>query len=475
MTVALLIPGFAVALGWLFLLHPRIGLVNQALIALFGLSAAPFDIASIFGMGIVEGLSLTPLAFVMTAVVLRAMDPALEEAAAMSGAPPWHVMLRVTLPAVWPGLLAAAIYVSAVSVAAFDVPAILGLTNRIYTFSTYVFRQLTPTEGPPEYGSVASLSVVMVILAVVLSWSYRAVQRQAPRYAVVTGKAYRPRIVSLGRARWPAIAGVAAFFLVSQAVPLLMLGWASGLPFLQMPSADAWARLSLVNYRGIPTELLLRSIGNTGILMLLVPTITVAVSLAISWVVLRSRARGRGVIDFFAFLPVTVPPIVFSVAALLLALFVLGAAVPLYGTIALLVVVYVIARLSYGTRMLNSALIQVHPELDEAARMSGAGTAGVLRSVLAPLLAPTMLYAWIWIALLTYRELTLPVLLATSSNLPFSVLVWSYVQSSSYGRASAAALIMLALMLPFLFAYWLAARRVGLGTTLTAASPAATR
>src|SRR5712691_11272540 len=85
MTVALLIPGFAVALGWVFLLHPRIGVINQALIGLFGLAAAPFDIASILGMGIVEGLSLSPLTFIMTSVVLRSMDPALEEAAAMSG------------------------------------------------------------------------------------------------------------------------------------------------------------------------------------------------------------------------------------------------------------------------------------------------------------------------------------------------------------------------------------------------------
>jgi iron(III) transport system permease protein len=82
--------------------------------------------------------------------------------------------------------------------------------------------------------------------------------------------------------------------------------------------------------------------------------------------------------------------------------------------------------------------------------------------VLLPLLAPTVLYAWIWIALLSFRELTLPVVLATGSNLPFSMLVWSYAQSSSYGRASAAALLMLALMAPILLLYWLVARRVGI-------------
>jgi iron(III) transport system permease protein len=462
MTVALLIPGFAVALGWVFLLHPRIGLINQALMSLLGLDAAPFNIGSIFWMGIVEGLSLAPLTFIMTSVVMRSMDPALEEAAAMSGAKPWQAVWRVTARVLWPGLLAAAIYVSAVCFAAFDVPAILGLTHRIFTFSTYVFYSLTPTEGLPEYGNVAALSMIMVALAVLLSWVYRVVQRQAPRYAVVTGKAYRPRILPLGRAKAPAVCFVTGFFIVSQVLPIVMLVWAAGLPFLQTPSAAAFAQLSLKNFYDIPQELLTRSIGNTLTLMLIVPTITVALSVAVSWVVLRSKARGRGLFDFFAFLPVTVPPIVFSIAALLLALYAVNRIVPIYGTIWILVLVYVIARLSYGTRMTNSAMIQIHHELDEAAQVSGAGTAGVLRSVLAPLLAPAMLYAWIWIALLTYRELTLPVVLSSSSNLPFSILVWSYVQSSSYGKASAAALIMLVLMVPFLLLYWLIARRVGL-------------
>jgi iron(III) transport system permease protein len=194
-------------------------------------------------------------------------------------------------------------------------------------------------------------------------------------------------------------------------------------------------------------------------------------SLAVSWTVLRSRTRGRALVEFLSFLPVTVPPIVFSIAALLLVLFALRGVVPLYGTLSLLVIVYAVARLSYGSRMTNSAMIQIHPELEEAARVSGAGTAGVLRAVLLPLLTPTMLYAWIWIALLTYRELTLPVVLATGTNLPFSVLVWSYVQSSSYGRASAAALIMLAVMVPFLLLYWTVARRVGFGLAVATASP----
>ena len=359
MTAALLIPGFAVALGWLFLLHPRIGLLNQAVVALAGLKEAPFNILTIRGMGMVEGLTLTPLVFIMTSVVLRSMDPALEEAASMSGAKPWRVAYRVTLPVLFPGIMAAAIYAFAISFAAFDVPATLGLTNRIFTFSTYVFSELGPTQGTPQYGEIATLSIIMIAFALVLSWGYLRAQRHAPRYAVVTGKAYRPRILPLRRHKPAAVSLVIGYFLIAQGLPLLTLLWASGLPYLQTPSRAAFARLSLRHFNDLPQDLLVRSAINTVMLMILVPTITLMVSFAISWVVLRSKIRGRGLVDFLAFLPLTIPPIVFSVAALLLALFVLRHVAPIYGTIWILVLAYVIARLSYGTRMINGALIQI--------------------------------------------------------------------------------------------------------------------
>ncbi len=462
LTIALLIPGFSVALGWLFLLHPRIGLINHILIAVFGLAEAPLNISTILGMGIVEGLSLTPVTFIMTAIVFRSMDPSMEEAAGMGGANLWQTMRRVTLPLAWPGILAASIYVYTIGFAAFDVPAILGLSQRIFTFSTYVYSEISPADGLPEYGGVASLSVIMVVFAAFLTWWYSTVQRRSSRYAVVTGKAYRPRLVSLGRYKWPAIGFFVLFFIFSQLLPVLTLLWAAGLPYLQPVSMAAVEQLSFDNYFKLPEALILTGLRNTGTLMILVPTITVVFSVGISWVVLRSRVPGRAIFDFFAFLPHTVPTIVFSVAAWLLALFVLRDIVPIYGTIWVLVLVYVVARLSYGTRMTNSGLIQIHTELEESARMSGASTMGVMRRVLIPLLSPAMLYAWIWIALLSYRELTLPVVLSTGDNQPLSMVVWSFVLTSAYGEASAVAVIMIALMAPILVIYWTVARRTGM-------------
>jgi iron(III) transport system permease protein len=462
LTVALLIPGFSVALGWLFLLSPRIGLINLALMGLFGLDDAPFNVSTLFGMGVVQGLALAPITFIMTAIVFRRMDASLEEAAAIGGANLWARMRRVTVPLAWPGILATSIYVFTIGFTAFDVPAVLGFNYRIFTFSTYVFFQVNPTEGVAEYHNVATLSVVMIGLAMLMSWWYGTMQRRAPRFAVVTGKAYRPSVVRLGRYKGLAVGFVVAYFVVSQLMPVLTLAWAAALPYLMPMSFSAFDLMSFANFQRLPEGLVTRGIGNTAVLMMVVPTITVFLSVSVSWVVLRSELRYRAVFDFFAFLPHTVPTIVFSVSAWMIALFVLRDWLPIYGTIWLLVVVYVVALLSYGSRMTNSALIQLHRELEESARTSGATTGGVLRSVLIPLLAPAMLYSWIWMALLSYRELTMPVVLSTADNQPLSVIVWSFVQGSQYGQASAVALIMVGLMIPILILYWSIARRTGI-------------
>jgi iron(III) transport system permease protein len=465
MAVGLLIPGFAAAMGWLFLLHPRIGLLNQLLVSSFDLAAAPLNINSIAGMAWVQGLNLAPLAFIMTAAVFRAMDPTLEEAARMHGAGPVMVLRRITVRLAWPGILAAAIYVFMTAFAAFDVPAIIGWGNRIFTFTTYLYLLLNPQDSLPRYGLGAALSTVAMVIAALMSWWYGAMQRRSRRFAVVTGRAYRPRIVRLGRRRLAAWSFVGVYFLLAKVVPITLLGWSSLLPFFQLPSARAFASASLAHYFSLPWNLVLDGLWNTSILAVLTPSLTLALSLAFSWIVLRSKFPGRGSFDFIAFLPHAVPSIVFGVGALLLTLFVIQRALPIYGTVWILLVVFTIARLSYGTRMTNGGLIQIHPELEESALMSGASSWHAFARISLPLLAPTLLYAWLWIALLIFRELTLAVILSTADNLTFPVVVWSLWLGGGLGQASALAVVMLLMMTPMIVIYWAFARRQGLLAT----------
>ncbi|HEX3974220.1 MAG TPA: ABC transporter permease subunit [Stellaceae bacterium] len=463
MTLGIFIPSFFSAMGWLFVLHPRIGMVNVWLRGLFGLSEAPFSIINLPGMGLVQGLGLASVVFVLTAASLRSMDSYLEEAAQMCGARFGSTLRHVLLPLAWPGLLASGLYVFTIAIGAFDVPLVIGMSNRIYTFSTYLYVMANPLNGEPRYGLIAAFASFMVVIALLLSWWYSRILLQSRRYQIVSGKAYRPRLTALGGWRFLAWGFIAFFFLIGKLLPLAMMIWASLLPYFQPFSAKALAVLSFNNYTHLNWPLLLRGLMNTAILMVSVPALALAMSLIFSWVVLRTRSRFRIVFDFVAFLPHAVPSTIFAFVALVFALALSGGAFDLSGSLLLIVIVMAIVMLSFGSRITNSALIQIHTELEEAASMAGASLLVTLRRIIIPLLLPALLFGWLWIALLTFREMTIPMILFSASNVTYSVAIWGLWYGGSFDAAAAANLLMIALLLPLVFLYLRYARKTGTG------------
>jgi iron(III) transport system permease protein len=459
MLVALLIPGFASAAGWLFLLHPRIGLLNVAAMQVFGLDEAPFNVLSIAGMGWVEGLSRVPIAFLMASTAFRSLDRSLEEAALTAGASGRTVLTRIMLPLVRPALLSAGIYIFMIGFGSFDVPAIIGWGNRIFVFSTYIYLLTNPQDVFPGYGPPAALSTVVLGFALVLIWWARRIMQQSHRYAVISGKAYRPRLARLGRARYAAWIFFGAFITVALVLPLLVLGWASLLPFLQLPSRQALSLVSLQNYRTMPWDLLLAGLRHTAILAIAAPPLVLLFSFLFSWIGFRTRLPGRTVLDQIAFTPHAVPHIVIAMGFLLMALYVIQPVLPIYGTVWVLLFAFVIAWLSYGTRITNSGLIQIHRELEESARISGASTWSVVRRVVVPLLSHGFFLAGLYIALLTARELTLSVLLSTPANMTLPVAIWSVWINGGLGKASAALVCFILCVLPFILFYIMAMQK----------------
>lgn len=461
MTVGIFIPSFFSAMGWLFLLHPRIGMVNTWLREIFGIQVS-LSIVSVPGMGLVQGLGLASIVFVLTSASLRAMDSHLEEAAQMSGAGFWASLWRVLVPVAWPGLVASGLYVFTIGIGAFDVPLVIGMSNRIYTFSTYLYVMSNPLNGVPRYGVVAAFASFMIVFALALSWWYSRVLAQSRRYQVISGKAYRPRLMALGSWQIAAWAFIAFFFLIAKIMPLVMMGWASLLPYFQPFSLKALASISFANYASLNWSLLLRGLGNTAILMVTVPAIALAISLIFSWVVLRSRNRFRLAFDFIAFLPHAVPSTIFAFVALVFALSFSFGSFDLSGSLVLIVIVMAVAMLSFGSRITNGALIQIHNELEEAAAIAGASLFDTLRQIIFPLLKPAFLFGWLWIALLTFRELTIPMILFSASNVTYSVAVWGLWYSGLFDAAAAANLVMMALLLPLVIVYLRYAGKTGL-------------
>lgn len=461
MALGALVPTFFTAMGWVFLLHPRIGVVNKLLMDGVGLAESPFNIASIVGMGWVEGLGLSSIAFIMIVATYRAMDPSLEEAGRVHGLKLSGTLRYITLPLTFPGILAAAIYVFTIGLSAFEVPAIIGMSNKIFTFSTYIFYKMQPLEELPNYGVAGAVSSLLVGLALLLSWWYFRVLRYSSRYAVVTGRGYRPKLVELsGRGRICAWLFLGFFFVVAKLLPFLLLAWAALLSYFQPPSRAALAQVSLRNFYGLPWSLLWTGAQNTLLLMLTVPTLTLIVCLAISWVILRSGLKWRVVFDALAFLPHAVPSIILAIAAVFAALFLLRDIVPLYGSISILVLIYTISRISFATRIINNSLAQIHPELEEAAFSGGLRILQVMRKILLPLLKPALVYAWLWMALLCYRELTMASVLVTNqNNVTLPMIVWGLWLGGSLNQAAAANLVILGFMMPLVLLYLIIGRR----------------
>jgi iron(III) transport system permease protein len=381
------------------------------------------------------------------------MDSTLEESAETSGAGFLKRMRHITLPLAFPAILAAGLYVVPIAFSAFDVPLIIGLSNRILTFSTYLYTKTNPQQGLPEYGIPAAFSSLMICLGIAVTWWYGRTLQHARKYQVITGKSYRPRVIELRGWKplcWTFVIGWTCLALV---IPLLCLIWAALLPYFQPPSLAALQVVSLKNVQGLPWQLVGRGVSNTFILALLAPTFALIFSVVFSWVVLRWHSRFRLLFDYIAFLPHAVPGLIFAFAALLTALFVIRGPIDLYGTLALILFVYVIQHLAFGSRITNAALIQIHTELEEAAQASGASTFQTLRRVLVPLLRPALLYAWLFLALLSFRELTVATLLFSPRNITLPVVVYSLFNAGSISQASAVSLVMMAILLPLVLLY----------------------
>jgi iron(III) transport system permease protein len=453
MTLGLLIPTFFPSMGWLFLLHPRIGFLNIYL-KQFVAEDLKINIATPAGMGWVEGITLAPVVFIMVAANLRMADTTLEEAAKAAGANGWQLFKSIILPLSTPATLAAAFYVTAIAVASFDVPAIIGLSNRVYTLGTFIYEDLVPHQGFPQYGRPAAVSTLLILIGSLLSVWYLREIAQASRYQLVKGKDYRPLRHPLGK--WNRWAGlfVILYFTVQMFVPVGLLLWVAFQPFVQPPSVEAFSQLSITNFVQAPWDLFFRALKNSLLLTAGVPLASLIVCFVYSWVVLRSKTKVRYFLDALAFLPHAVPSIVFAVSGLLLSLFVLRNIVPLYGTLTLLVIVHIIQRLSFGTRVTNSAIIAVSEELEEAAEVCGSKRRDVVFRILLPLISPTLINAFFWIALLTLRELTLATILFSPSNITLSVVIWSLWNSGQHGPSAAMSLVMILLMLPVMIGYW---------------------
>jgi iron(III) transport system permease protein len=448
MLIPLALPGLLFAISWTFLLSPQIGYVNVGLryfLAIFGvtLSEGPLNIYSLSGMVFLEGLRGVTTIFLMLVGVLRGMDATLEEASSAAGATHRTTFLRVSMPLLTPALLAAVTYSFMTNLESLEIPIVIGVPAAIHVFPTYIYFT-TQRLTPPEYGLAAALSGLLVAVCLVLVYCYRRTIGQANRFATITGKGYRPRLINLGKWRYPALTLYFLYFLFTVVAPALVLVWRSLFRY-HMPFA--WAaleRMSLGNYRAVFAT---RAIGeiffNTFWVCAGAATLTMSLSLVMAWVIVRSKFKGKAWLDNLLFLPHALPGVVIGIAFIFLSVQAPLGYLQLYGTVTLIVVALTVGYLPFGSRTMNSAVSQLHPELEEAGEVAGSSWVTILRRIFLPLLLPSFVAGWIWIASHSLRAFALPLMLGNRDSMVISVLMWRMWDDGNPGQTTALGVLLM--------------------------------
>lgn len=438
----MMVPALVVGFGWILLLNPGNGALNVMFRELFGFLQPILTIYSFWSLIIVTSFAVVPTAFVMISGLLRNMDPNLELAARVHGGGSWATLTRVTLPLLTPGLFSIGIYMFMAVVQAFDLPLIIGLSADVPVLSTRVYLLSSPDNGLPNYGLASAFGVLLLVVAAGLMWAYMRATRLGERFRVVTGKAFRPKRIRLGRWRFAAL-GFTFGYCAVMMLPLLILLWVSLQPSYSTPSLSALGGLSFDIYRRILTNpMISRAVLNTIILVVSSATVVMLISCLIGWFTVRSNSRAGKILDALSFLPMAIPPIVLVLAILLLYL-----DTPLYGTVWILVLGHVTIYIAFGVRTMSSALIQIHKELGDAALISGASWLTSLRKVTFPLVWPQILNGWLWVFAHSARDLTVPLMLMSTGNLVAASTLWNLWQFPDLpGAAALAILLMVALL-----------------------------
>ena len=435
--VQLLIPGVLYTISWILLASPRVGVMNRALES----AGAPggLNIFSLEGMVFVEGLHLVPLVFLLMAAAFSLVDPALEESALASGARLPAVVRRVTVPLVRPALLAAMLLVAIRALEAFEVPALLGIPSGDWVFTSRIWRSLN--SYPADFGAAGAYSVSLLVVTGlgVLALSRLTTRRR--RFQTVTGRGrLRASPFDLRGWRWPLAALTMGYLALAVCVPLLVLLYTSTQPFYSPPTRETLSNMSLSSYSDVlRQDETLGALVNTVVLAAATSTLVLVLGAIVTWFVVRTRVRGRWLVDGLAFTPIAIPGLVLGVSLLVIYLRV---PVAVYGTLWILLIAYVTSEMAYGIRFASASMHQIGDELEESAYTSGAGWWQTFRRILLPLLLPALVAGWIYVFVATSRELSSSILLYSPGNEVLSIRIWELYQQGLLPELAALGVMM---------------------------------
>lgn len=438
--IAFFAPSLPITLGWILLLDPDSGLVNQALTALLSLEQAPFNIYSFWGIVwvhlatrsvVVKVILLTPF--------LRNLDSSFEEASRVSGVGSLRTLVRVVIPLLAPAALVVLLMSVIHLLESFEIEQVLGPPSQFYVYSTMIYRLLL--FEPPEYGAATALAVMILVVMTPLILFQQRIS-QSRRYTTVSGQ-FHARRFSLGFWKWPAFAAVLGTGVFFTVLPLVFLSLATFMRlfgFFNLP--DPWTLEHWQRVLGDP--IFFQSLGNT----LLLAAGTVALAMisfpVIAYIIVRTRFRGRHILDFLSWLPIAIPGLILGLGFLWLFLDT-PVLRPLYGSIVVLILAAGISSTTLGVQLVKANLLQLGRELEEASWVAGGSWLYTVRRVIFPILTPVLVTVGLVAFISAARNVAGIALLVTNQNRPLAMLQLDYMVDGRYEAAAVVGIIVLLL------------------------------
>lgn len=432
--------------AWIFLLGPNAGIINLYMAIYLGWLIGPgpyFNIFTVWGMIWSQGLALVPVAYLLLSGAFATMDPSMEEAARISGATGRRTMTKITFPLLRPAIIATGALMFIGGIHSFETPVFLGMPGGVWVYMSAVYDSMR-LNLPPLYGLAASQSVVFLVLSAIVVGFYIRATHRLRSFVVVTGKGYRPKPIDLGKWRYVALGAALVYVAVALGLPVGIMTIISLVP---------WWSASIIPVGGSPitsftwdhyitafeTPMIIDGAITSIKLGIMTASTSIIVASVIAYISVKSRMRGKRVMEVVSTLPIVYPSMVFALA-LLWCFVTIPTGLP--GTIWILVLAYLIIFLPFSVRTMTNSLIQIHSELEEAARTSGASWEVGFFRITMPLLKHALINTFIFVFIQSYRQLGAAVLLVAPGTIVFPVIIMNFWTSSGHLGLTAAAVIL---------------------------------
>jgi len=438
--ISFILPNLATTFGWMLMLDPSTGLINNWLRSVPFLSGLNFDIYSFWGIiwAHVMANAISTKVMLLTPA-FRRMDASMEEASRMSGASPFTTLLRITIPAMTPVIIVVFLLSVIRIFSSFETELLLGVPWGFYVYATKIVD--LARQEPPLVNQAAALgSVILIFLVAFIPIQRKLIARR--QFTTVTGQ-FKPKIVDLGVWRIPATLFVGFMVFLLDVVPILSVFGGSFMTrfgFFNLPktwTVEYW-RMALSDPR------ILQGLQNTLIIAFSAAIFGAFFFSLVGYVLVRTKFPGRGILDSICWLPSAIPGVLSGLGLLWMFL---GTPFfrPFYGTLFLLVIASVLSGITLSTQILKANFVQLGNELEEASRMSGAGFWRTYFKVVFPLMAQTMVLVAVLKFMFASQQTSSIILLATSETRTLSLLALDQV-AAGYREVASITVIFIMLM-----------------------------